>query len=203
MKKFIAGYGAIALTSAIAVNTALNGILSDEVDPVEVAFNTEMLLDDKLHSMTTKQIITPDEYEIAIEEHSISDTEKIHWCKKNQDCVSVAKVVIYEARGESLKGRYAVASVVLNRVNDDRWPNSIRGVVYQPKQFDGVWTIHRQKNVTKKDVDSAMVVGYDVLRGEVDPVVDATHFHTKDSKKPRWAYKFDQVATIGNHIFYQ
>ncbi|MFC1622985.1 cell wall hydrolase [Patescibacteria group bacterium] len=35
----------------------------------------------------------------------------------------------YEARGEDFSGRYAVMNVVLNRVEDERWPDSVKGVV--------------------------------------------------------------------------
>ncbi len=47
----------------------------------------------------------------------------------------LADNLYHEARGESLAGIKAVASVVLNRVASKRWPNSICKVVYQRKQF--------------------------------------------------------------------
>ena len=49
-------------------------------------------------------------------------------------CVALA--VYFEARGESLEGQRAVASVVWNRRNDERWPNHTCEVVAQKGQFE-------------------------------------------------------------------
>lgn len=35
----------------------------------------------------------------------------------------------YETRDEPLRGRYAVANVIYNRVDNWRWPNSVKGVI--------------------------------------------------------------------------
>lgn len=50
----------------------------------------------------------------------------------------LSKVVYSEARGEPYKGQVAVAAVVLNRVANSSFPNSISGVVYQSGAFDAV-----------------------------------------------------------------
>lgn len=47
----------------------------------------------------------------------------------------LAKVVEAEARGESFRGKYLVASTVINRVNDSRFPTSIAEVVEWPNQY--------------------------------------------------------------------
>ena len=51
-------------------------------------------------------------------------------------CLALA--VYHEARGEPLIGQKAVAEVVMNRVASDRFPDTICGVVMQPKQFSFV-----------------------------------------------------------------
>ena len=53
-------------------------------------------------------------------------------------CLALA--VYHEARGEPLIGQKAVAEVVMNRVASDRFPDTICGVVMQPKQFSFVST---------------------------------------------------------------
>ena len=50
--------------------------------------------------------------------------------------ICVALAVYFEARGESLEGQRAVASVVWNRRNDERWPNHTCEVVAQKGQFE-------------------------------------------------------------------
>ena len=44
----------------------------------------------------------------------------------------LARCIYGEARGEPYEGQVAVGAVVLNRVNDSRFPNTIPGVIYQP-----------------------------------------------------------------------
>ena len=48
---------------------------------------------------------------------------------KQEACLATA--IYHEARGETLKGQFAVAEVILNRVGVTRYPNSICGVVFQ------------------------------------------------------------------------
>ena len=52
------------------------------------------------------------------------------------ELVCAALIVFYEARGESWEGQVAVASVVWNRVYDDRWPSNACEVMNQPRQFE-------------------------------------------------------------------
>ncbi len=54
------------------------------------------------------------------------------------DVQAMAQVIYHEARGESEAGRAAVGQVVLNRVRDKRFPNSVYEVIWQPKQFSGM-----------------------------------------------------------------
>ena len=51
------------------------------------------------------------------------------------DIDELARIIYFEARGESDAGKLAVANVVLNRVKSAQWPNTIRGVIYQKAQF--------------------------------------------------------------------
>lgn len=47
----------------------------------------------------------------------------------------LANLIYCEARGESYEGKVAVASVVINRVLSERFPNTVVGVIYAPRQF--------------------------------------------------------------------
>ncbi|RBN36035.1 peptidoglycan-binding protein, partial [Priestia megaterium] len=47
----------------------------------------------------------------------------------------LARLVQAEAKGEPYAGKVAVATVVLNRVDSDSFPNSIHDVIYQGTQF--------------------------------------------------------------------
>ena len=49
----------------------------------------------------------------------------------NREANCLALNVYYEARSDNLAGMYAVSDVVLNRVNDNRYPNTICDVIYE------------------------------------------------------------------------
>lgn len=122
-------------------------------------------------------------------------------------CLSEA--LYFEARGESVMGQFAVAEVILNRVDSGSYPDTVCGVVNQGTgrkyacQFtytcDGhAETIHEPaafRQVGK--VAQAMLNGAPrrLTRG-------ATHYHTT-AVSPRWARKFPRTATIGVHHFYR
>jgi spore germination cell wall hydrolase CwlJ-like protein len=112
---------------------------------------------------------------------------------KEFDCL--VKNVYYEARGESLMGKVAVAKVTMNRVKHPNYPKTICAVVYQHKQFS--WTSKPRKAKVNTEewlasVDAA-VKGYN-LEG-----FEATHYHNM-TVRPKWG--LHKVGVIGNHIFY-
>lgn len=125
-------------------------------------------------------------------------------CEKRVDCRTLAEAIVYEARGESELGRAAVGHVIMNRVNADQWSDTVKGVVYQPKQFSYLnKNAKRQIPPTQKDWDNGYQMAFEILNGMVDsPVADATHYHTP-SVNPKWAKKLEYVVTIDNHIFYK
>ena len=123
------------------------------------------------------------------------------------DCLTAA--VYYEARSQSVDGQRAVAQVVLNRVRDRAFPNTVCGVVYQGSQrrtgcqfsftCDGSMLRAREPGAW----DRARVIAEAALSGSVYAAVGAaTSFHTT-SILPWWASSLSRIATIGQHIFYR
>ena len=123
-------------------------------------------------------------------------------------CIAVA--IYFEARGEPLAGRFAVAEVVINRMRDPRYPSDACSVVY-----DGGETLHEcefsfycdgksdQPDINSVEWDSAQRVAQAVYEGRSAPVVgEATHYHAK-RVHPDWALGSHVVTTIDNHIFYK
>jgi spore germination cell wall hydrolase CwlJ-like protein len=110
----------------------------------------------------------------------------------------LAETVYHESRGESFYGRLAVAQVVVNRVRQDPWPNSICRVVFQKNQFS--WT--RGWKTWKHDRSSMAIARLVWLQPE-HPLMyfKATHFHS--GKYPRSWPALTHVKTIGKHHFYK
>ena len=127
--------------------------------------------------------------------------------RRSLECLTAA--VYYEARSEPLDGQRAVAQVVLNRVRNPAYPNSVCGVVYQGSerrtgcQFtfacDGSMAYRREPAAW----ETAQQVAQAALAGSVyAPVGSATNYHA-DAIQPWWASSLTKVAAIGSQIFYK
>jgi len=129
-------------------------------------------------------------------------SDKELWC--------LATAIYFEARGESYRGQVAVAQVVLNRVKDHRYPDTICGVVYQNQQrrnscqfsfaCDGIpEVINDQKSWAQAEDISNRIVAGELYLTEVG---DATHYHAT-YVRPAWAPRMNKVTQIGLHVFYK
>ncbi|WP_420860770.1 cell wall hydrolase [Algirhabdus cladophorae] len=121
----------------------------------------------------------------------------------------LAEALYFEARGESIKGQFAVAEVILNRVKSRRFPNTVCGVINQGTgrkfacQF--TYTCDGRKEVINEPRAFERVgkIARTMLDGAPKRLTfGATHYHTK-SVNPRWARVFPRTSTIGYHHFYK
>ena len=120
----------------------------------------------------------------------------------------MAAAIFFEARSEKiLDGQYAVAEVVMNRVESPRWPDDICGVVFQPKQFsfthdgksDKYW-IYNTNVGDRQAIDIAETIAKSVIKGDRVGLT-STHYHTT-YVSPYWAKKYHLDGRIGTHLFY-
>ena len=126
------------------------------------------------------------------------------------EIMCIATAIYFEARGEPLAGRFAVAEVVMNRMHDPRYPSDACSVVYDGGETPSecAFSFYCDGKSDQPDLnsvywDSAQRVAQAVYEGRSAPVVgDATHYHAK-RVHPDWARGSHVVATIDNHIFYR
>ena len=120
-------------------------------------------------------------------------------------CLKTA--LYFEARGETLKGQFAVAEVILNRVDSGRYPRNVCGVVEQGNSHACQFSYHcdgRADVMLDRDAaDRAGRIARVMLDGAPRGLTEgATHFHTR-AVNPHWAGQFAQTAAIGAHLFYR
>tara|TARA_R100001163_G_scaffold50882_1_gene38292 strand:- start:350 stop:742 length:393 start_codon:yes stop_codon:yes gene_type:complete len=121
-------------------------------------------------------------------------------------CLSL--ILYHEARGEPRVGQLAVAEVVLNRVMDNRYPNSVCEVMEQ--EHNGVchfsfWCDGLSDNPENKELWEEInsttkqlfynYPGLNLTQG-------ATHYHHIEIY-PIWAENLTKIVRIENHIFYR
>jgi len=131
--------------------------------------------------------------------------------------------IYHEARNESTIGQASVAWVVINRVQSDKFPDSVCGVVYEAR-YSKWWKEAHGKNVPlrhqcqfswycdgKSDrvyewdkFEEARSIAYSVLMNKTpaDPTNGALWYHA-DYVNPSWANDYTKTAKIGTHIFYR
>jgi len=116
----------------------------------------------------------------------------------------LAGAVYFEARGEPLAGQLAVAQVIINRSEDNRFPRSYCGVVAQPGQFSFMRgsrmpAIRTGTTAWSRAVAIAEIADKGLWESEAG---DAVFFHAK-YVRPSWSHRKTRLAQIDTHIFYR
>ncbi|CDZ31499.1 Cell wall hydrolyses involved in spore germination [Neorhizobium galegae bv. officinalis] len=127
---------------------------------------------------------------------------------REQQCL--ASGIYFEARGESARGQAAVAQVILNRVRNPAYPDTICDVVYQNEdwrnrcQFSFACDNIKDRIRSEYHWKMAREVAMAVTAGKIwlSEVGSATHYHAV-YVRPDWARTMKKVGRIGLHVFYR
>ena len=136
--------------------------------------------------------------------------------------ICLALNTYHEAKNQSLVGQVATAQVVMNRVADDRYPNTVCEVVKQgphrpswenpEKEYpirhrcqfswycDGKPDVPKNEKAWRKAQDVAFLVLYNKIN--LDVTEGATHYHAT-YVRPAWARTKTRTTKIEKHIFYR
>ncbi|GAB3791784.1 spore cortex-lytic enzyme [Virgibacillus kimchii] len=112
------------------------------------------------------------------------------------DIQLMANAVYGEARGEPYEGQVAVAAVILNRLESPTFPNTVSGVVFEPRAFTAVadGQIWLTPNETAREAVLDAINGW-------DPSGNATYYFNPDTATSGWIWTRPQIKRIGKHIF--
>ena len=144
------------------------------------------------------------------------DTAELFAETSRPELYCLAKNIYFEARGDSLAGRYAVADVVLNRVTDRRYPDTICQVVYQGyKTANGAmkrnkcqfsWYCDGKADTTpnsemwrQSQAIAYQIVVLTTMRGITE---GSTHYHAT-YVNPSWNKDMHDIGRIGAHLFFR
>lgn len=108
----------------------------------------------------------------------------------------LARAVYSEARGEPYEGQVAIAAVILNRVSHDNFPNTVAGVIFEPRAFtavaDGQFWLEPNEQAKKAVRDA--INGW-------DPTGGAIYYFNPNTATSGWIWSRPQIKQIGKHIF--
>lgn len=153
------------------------GVITREVD----CQDAQIIMD---NLVTTSQEIRIQGFEITFDEAQM-----------------MMKIAMAEAEGDGVKGKAMVMAVILNRVKDDRFPDSIEEVIFQ--EYKGVYQFSPVEDgrydKAEPDVECHLALA-EIERGEYDEV-DALYF---ENAGECWQSKnCEYIGTVGHHKFYK
>lgn len=108
----------------------------------------------------------------------------------------LARLVHGEARGEPYIGKVAVAAVVLNRVKNAGFPNTISGVIFQSGAFDAV----KDGQIWLTPDRDCIRAAHDALNGW-DPTNGCLYYYNPATATNAWIWTREVRLQIGDHAF--
>lgn len=211
---------AAATTFATAPDSAADIVMSQSNDPgVKLEQNLTGLLGEaapqveprrgnflqRIFGRSRQQVTTPEPVQVSYTRDFLA-TQPVAAGDAQWQCLTEA--LYHEARGETVKGIFAVAEVILNRVDSTRYPDTACAVINQGTgkkyQCQFTYTCDGKSDAVHEKAAWRMVgkIARLMLDGTPRVLTDnALYYHTK-AVNPRWARSFDRTATIGAHHFY-
>jgi N-acetylmuramoyl-L-alanine amidase len=186
----------VTTTTVFIIVTSVE-IKSSIKDYVELYAIVEV---EKQKPSVTETVLTeeePVEQPIQVKEKTPELPSRSKPTISEEDLHLLARIINAEAGDEPYEGMVAVGNVVLNRVRDQHFPDTIRGVIYQKGQFSPVANgeINREPNdrsirAAKEVIEGARVVSEDVM-----------FFYNPKISRSSWMSRRTVAARIGGHTF--
>ena len=129
----------------------------------------------------------------------------------------MAANIYHEAKNQSMLGQFAVAQVVMNRVEDSRFPDTVCEVVKQGLTYRNgkvvigkcqfSWYCDGKSDEPNRDskawsnaIRHASIIMTETIN--IDVTDGATHYHAS-YVRPAWAKTKKRTTRIDKHIFYR
>jgi N-acetylmuramoyl-L-alanine amidase len=145
-------------------------------------------------------------------------TKAVALDSREQDQFCLAQNIYFEAGNQPLVGKIAVSQVVINRVEDKQFPDTICGVVYQSKlgtnwrgqvyplrnkcQFSWYCDGKSDKPTDSKTWLESVLIAEKILENYYPDITEEALWYHADSVNPYWSKQLNRTVTIDNHLFY-
>ncbi|WP_309229164.1 cell wall hydrolase [Cytobacillus firmus] len=115
---------------------------------------------------------------------------------KEEEKKLLARLVQAEAKGEPFEGKVAVADVVLNRVEHEQFPDTVKDVIYQKNAFEPVQNGSINEQASNEAVQAVETALIDKEQNE-----EFLYFYNPETATSQWIFSREVVKKIGNHAF--
>lgn len=118
-----------------------------------------------------------------------------------EDVYWLSRIIAAESRGESYRGKLAVGSVILNRMQSPDYPNTVKGVIFDDRYGIQFTPVANQTIYQTPDIQSVQAARECLATGGLDHRV--LYFCNPARSTSDWMQKHcTYVFSIGNHDFY-
>ena len=198
---------AMALTAALAISglpTAATANAAEDLAGIEER-NLSKFTPERLSDLVDAKT-APVASKVVFSRDWLADQPK---ATGSSEFECLAEALYFEARGETVKGQFAVAEVIRNRVQSSHFPNSYCGVINQGTgrkyqcQFTYTCDGHAEVIAEPRAYARVAKVARAALDGKAPEITDGATFYHTTAVRPSWARKFTQTARFGVHLFYR
>ncbi len=135
--------------------------------------------------------------------------------KQQNELICLAENIYWESRNQSLQGKLAVAHVTLNRVKNNKFPDSICEVVKQTKFYPSgkidlhscqfSWYCDGKSDLPKNEKSWAevMQIARLFLKKTPSDITEGSLWYHNTKVSPDWSNSLERVLIIEDHIFYK
>lgn len=114
----------------------------------------------------------------------------------NDKVTLLARAIHAEAEAEPYIGKVAVGAVLLNRVKNSQFPNTLSGVIYQSSALESVSNGRMNSNAGNESRKAAQAA----LNGW-DPTYGSLFFWNPYKKVNKWMWTREITVQYGRHVF--
>ena len=110
----------------------------------------------------------------------------------------IASLVYYETKGETLLSKMCFSAMILNRLKNENFPNSVRMVVYDSGAFDSAMEGKLSSPPSREEMKTELGALTAVIKNNIDPTCGAL-FTMKTDDPHLW--EIMSLFTVGERVF--
>ena len=206
-------------TSAIADGTPVlwkqvSNVLSAERVALQSVGNERLAVlsgATSLHKPFWTSLREPKQSQATTRVSTMAQINALPRARGNGEWRCLAEALYFEARGETLKGQFAVAEVILNRRDSRKFPSSVCNVVNQGtksgKKYACQFSYKCDGRAEVFSEGGAYIqvgkVARVMLDGKTRNLTKGATFYHTGAVRPKWSRKFQRTAKVGSHFFYR
>lgn len=152
------------------------------------------IINGKIYPVEVLGVNTDNYNENNLNEYKIYSYDDFYW---------LSRIIHAESEGESYDGKLAVGSVVINRVNSNKFPDNIKEVIFQKNKTTSQFTPVSTGSIINNPSEDSIKAAIDALEGK-KPVGNSLFFLNPDTANSNWIINNREfILEIDNHMFFK